>query len=238
MRFRRRRRRSAKWTYCDSTVMSLSTGSVVVGGEPVSWVWLMPPARAQFLMDTLMRDRIQFSGAHMWLDFWWQNTNGSATGLPDVDFGIIKTTIADPSSNQPDLTQMVGQWDQPETSATLTSWEGDEDDGTESFLWSHHIKGQSPPNAIVSILNPDTGSTVNRNVVNQSQLIHQGDIDNPHMVCRKFHVTQEWQPDVVVRAKRRLQKGEGILLYSCLPGGPPASGLTAITQVRFRTLSK
>lgn len=229
-RFRRRRRR-ATWSFADSSIMNLNNGAGGPGGQAIAWVWVLPPARAQYLMETRNRDSITFAGAHLWLDFWWQNGSSGALALPDVDFGVIKTTIADITAFTPDLSMITGQWDQPSTPATLTSWEEDDDDGTGGFLWSHHIKGSSPPNAMVVTVSGGIAPE------NQTFTLGNGTIDTPTHMCRTFSVRQEWQPDVVIRSKRRLKKGEGILLFSVADRPSVPAGLDAITQVKLRALT-
>lgn len=222
---RRRFRRRASWTYSDSQQMLIQNGS------STSYVWLLPPGRVQFLLNQQRRDRLTFAGAHLWLTFYWKSVAGSSAGnLPDADFGIFKSTIADAITNVPDITPMESQWNQPSTPGSLTTWEDDDDDGTNPFLWQHHIKGMSPPNACVG-----TFGLPSSNVgFNQTDLLGAGTADSPLFACRKFSVTQEWQPDVVVRSKRRLQKGEGVLLAM---GGVPGFGQEIHCEVKLRSLT-
>lgn len=228
---RRRRRRKASWSYADA-------GSLVLtgGGGLTNYAWVIPPARAQFIMDTKQRNSLTFAGAHLWLDFYWSN-KGTATGLADVDFAMFKTTIADPTSFAPDISMADGQWDQPATPAALTSWDEDDDDGTESFMWQHHIKGMTPPNAVVATKDFGTASGAwNGHTANQAVLMPDGSTDAALFVCRKFCVTQEWQPDVVIRSKRRLQKGEGVILTMTWAGSGSAN-MQAICNYHLRTLT-
>lgn len=224
---RRRRRPSARWSYADSGSLAIQPNA---GANVISSLWLLPPARVSFMLSQRGRgNSLVFAGCHLWLDFYWKN-EAAALGLPDVDFGVIKTTIADPTTFAPDLSLADAQWDQPSTPATLTSWDEDDDSGVDSWLWQHHIKGFSPPNAVVQT---ESGSTPG--IGNQQNIIAAGSVDAPVYVCRKFHVTQEWQPDVVIRSKRRLQKDEGILLYM---QGAPTGSQECICNVHLRTLTK
>lgn len=223
MRTRRRGRRAA-WTYANA-------GSMELGGAIANitqYVWLMPPGRAQYLADAKSRDSITFVGAQLWLDFHWEN-RGSAASLVDVDFCVYKATIVDPVGNLPDFSPIESQWEEPPTPASLTAWEEDTDDGNYGFLWQHHIKGTTPANA--QVVNQSTS-----NAWNQTNIIGAGTSDSPAWVCRKFYVTQEWQPDVVIRSKRRLAKGEGILL-ACRANFSTAT-LFAKTDYHYRVLTK
>lgn len=223
MMSRRRRSRPARWSYADAAAID------IVNGGATAFVWILPPARVSFMLSQRGRgNSLVFAGAHLWLDFFWSST-GSVELMPDVDFGVIKTTIADPVSFAPDLSLVDAQWDQPSTPATLTSWDEDDDSGVDSWLWQHHIRGTSPPNFHVQADGAGAGSLFNQ----QNGLT--GTTDAPGMMCRKFHVTQEWQPDVVVRSKRRLQKDEGILLYMA---STPGFGMKVNLNVRLRTLTK
>lgn len=226
----RRRSRKASWAYANQQSLSLS------GAVEVAYAWLLPPARAQFLMETKQRNTITFAGCHIWLDLYWKLT-GSSTGIPDLDFSVFKTTITDPAGGTPDTSPVFGQWDQPGTPGALTSWDEDDDDGTNSFLWQHHVKGSTPPNAVVN-----TGGgpavTAASPAANQSLTQLGGSVDGPTYVCRKFFVTQEWQPDIVVRSKRRLQKGEGILFVMSNTYGAMGTGMTAAVNMQYRTLTK
>lgn len=219
---RRFRRAGPKWTYSDQGTISITSGSPTT----IGFIWLFPPARAQFIMNTKQRDSLLYCGSHIWLDFFWKNT-GNGTGLPDCHFGVFKTVITS-TGDQPDLSPMLGQWTQPSTPATITSWDEDDDDGTNPFLWQHFIKGFSPPNAVVR-----TDGSVDHN---QTMNLGTGSSDNPTFMCRKFNVTQEWQPDVVIRSKRRLRKGEGIVLAMHVPN--PATSLAPFLETHHRSLSK
>lgn len=229
-RFRRRKKR-VSWSYSDEVTLLVEGAA---GSTLFSYVWLLPPARAQFMMDTASRDSIVFAGCHLWLDFYWRNV-GAQTTLPDVDFGIFKT-VQQGGGNSPDLNPMLGQWKQPATPAALTSWLELDDDGTEGFLWSHHIKGMTPPNAVVNTNGANTVGGNSQNTTNQAIGIGVGTADAPSFVCRKFAVTQEWQPDVVVRSKRRLQKDEGIIL--AMAATPSQANTQAcVLETHFRTLT-
>lgn len=230
---RRFRRRSARWSYADATTLQIAPGTATA---TPSFVWLLPPARVSFMLSQRGRgNSLTYAGSHLWLDFAWVNRGAGPVGLPDIDFGVIKTTIADPVSFAPDLSLVQAQWDQPSTPATLTSWDEDDDSGVDSWLWQHHVKGSSPPNAVTGIYSIDA-SYIGQ--ANQFTGITAGSESMVGYVCRKFHVTQEWQPDVVIRSKRRLQKDEGILLYMVPSSGLETAGVTTQCDVRLRTLTK
>lgn len=232
---RRGRRRSAKWTYSNSQTLSVTSASQGTGVQNVDFAWIYPPARAQFIMNTKQTDRLQFAGCHLWLDFWWNN-HSTATGLPDVSFTMYKSDIVS-DTGLPDFTPVNSQYTEPSTPASITSWEEDDDDGTNPYLWQHWVKGMSPPNAVVATKDFGTASGAwNGHTANQSNLMPDGSIDSPVYMCRKFYVTQEWQPDVIVRAKRRLQKGEGIVLVMGVTGA--SEFLSSNCNLHWRCLSK
>lgn len=185
-------------------------------------------------MNTKQRDRMQFSGAHLWLDFYWRQEGGT-TGLPDVQFACYKSEIVS-DTGLPDFTFMNAMFTEPSTPASISSWDEDDDDGTNGFLWQHFIKGASPPNAVVSTFDYDGSSGADHAAGNQSTRVHGASTDNPLLACRKFMVTQEWQPDVIIRSKRSIKKGEGIVFVMAVANNSML--LSSITEVRFRTLTK
>lgn len=225
---RRRFRRRAKWMYSDAASISLASTSILLAGQFFNYLWLLPPARANYLMTTRGRDRLTFAGAHMWLDWLWKGQNPGGQTLFPTDFAVYKSKIVDPAALTPDFTTMIGQWDQPATPSTITSWDEDDDDGTQSFLWQHHIQGQTPPNAIVQ-----DGSATNGNQYGGFPGISG---DASMFICRQFFVSKEWEPQVVVRTKRRLQRDEGIVLVMTAFQGDVAAGITGFLNVRLRTL--
>ena len=236
MRTRFRRRRKASWCHAGEGTISLNGSSTLIDGFLIDWFWLLPPARAQFMMLSRNRDRLTYGGSQMWLDFHWRNT-GTAGQLSSVSMGVIKSSWLDPGTGNPDLSMAITQWQEPATPNSITTWDSvDDDDGTESYLWSHFIQGQSPPNAIVSTLaDSNTGDTAH--TVNQTTGISVGSADVPVNVCRKFLVTQEWQPDVNIRVKRRLQKGEGILLFMAAPASAITATINPLLTYHFRSLA-
>lgn len=233
MRFRRRRGFRPKWTWADSGNMVLNNGSPDVESVSLAFAWLLPPARVQFMLNTKGRSHMQYSGSHLWLDFQWHGT-ATNLSLPDVDFCVYKTQIADDAAGTPDFTPALNQWDQPSTPAALTSWDEDDDDGTTSFLWQHHIKGMTPPNAAVITYSE---SDAQSKTFNQHNVI-AGSVDSQSFVCRKFFVTQEWQPDVVVRSKRRLQKSEGIVMVMSAAASSIVTGMEVQCDYHWRSLTK
>lgn len=221
-RFRSRRRRST-WGYANEDLLQAS------GATPVSYVWLLPPGRVNFLADTDRVPAIGFTGCHLWLDFNWINT-GTASALPDVTLYAI-VSQQEPNSETPTEIDNI-PWGAPSLPSAITTWDQHDEDGTESFLWVHHIKGQSPPNALVSL-----GSSVGMDgpFQNQYDAISPGSEGSPAIVCRKFFVAAEWQPDVIIKTRRRVWKDEGIALVM-RADTPPGGGITASLAVRYRTL--
>lgn len=236
MRRHFRRRRRASWTYSNSEELSITSASPTLGSIQYDSSWLYPPARAQFIMDTRTSSRLTFAGCHLWLDFAWRCTANSPLSMPDVNFCIYKTqSAAGSTAPDPDATLAEAQWTTPATPATITSWEENDDDGTESYLWQHWMRGNGPPNSIIwQSGGAPSGAT--QVINNQGNLIDGKGVDNVTQVCRKFQVTQEWQPDVTVRAKRRLNKGEGIAIFMWV-AGTVASGMQVACPMRWRCLT-
>lgn len=221
----RRRGRRATWGYANEDLMQASAGS-----STTSYTWLLPPGRTNFLCDTDRVPAITYMGTHMWLDFDWVNTNASAQSLCDVTFYVIVSQQA-PQADSPAETDNI-PWGAPQLPSAISSWDEHEEDGTESFLWIHHIKGNTPPNSIIRPL-----SNSGLAVINQNTFIDGGSSDQPSYVCRIFDVRAAWQPDVIIKSRRRVWKDEGVALVM-RTDSIPAPGVTVNCAVRYRTLIK
>lgn len=232
MRFRRgfRRRRRAAWGHAGAFTLS------VTNPTPVAFVWLLPPARSEFLMDTDRVDRLGYRGSLLWMDFWWTNpVNGVIADVGNVSlYAIVSQADA---TGQPQLAlNPVNPWGEPKPPGTIASWDGDpETEGTDAYLWCHYIKGFSPPNAIVNVRN--TGQSAGAdNLGNQSTRVDSTtDETAPVYLCRKFNVAAEWQPDVQIKTRRTLRHDEGVALIM-LTDTPSGNATVANLDVRFRTL--
>lgn len=233
MRFRKRRSRAA-WAFSDSALLRVGPGAA---SATASFLWLLPPARVQFLCDTDRVSNLIFMGSHLWLDFAWQNS-GTTTPqlLPDVTFYVIKSQM-DRTGDVPTETLLL-PWSTPTTPATLTSWDELDTDGTSPFLWCHHLSGLCPPNSIVETtdLNRTNGGQSQYNS-NNSIAWTGGTTEGFPVatVVRNFDVRAAWQPDVRIKARRRLQKTEGIALVMQSDTGV-ASGVTLNLRAYVRTL--
>lgn len=202
---RRRFRAKSHWLWADSQLMTLdgATGSHV-GGRCYNANLILPPGRVKWMCDQVIRRaHVTVTGVLLWLDFYWSNT-GAQTGLPDVDM-YIDTTSEDDAGN---IQFVRDPFFQPQVPSAMAAWTDAASDGLDSFMWTHHIKGISPPNAIVDT---DT-STGDQAGGNQYDQIRAGTTDTPQFVCRTFSVRAEWQPDLHVKTKRRLRPNEGLVL--------------------------
>lgn len=227
-RFRRGFRRSrSTWAYADSELVQVNSGG------QVSFTWLLPPGRTSYLCDTDRVSALTYMGSHLWLDFSWVNT-GAQTGIPDVTFYAIVSDLVESGTTPSNL--LYQPWHQPPLPSAITSWdENDEyDDGTQAFLWTHHIKGASPPNAQVATF----GNTSPNSADNQPGFISASSgVDAPVQLCRKFHVAAEWQPDVIIKSRRRLKKDQGVLFVMSADVAITSS-VNCQLVVRSRTLVK
>ena len=200
-----RRRRRASWEYAGNDVTNILDNGTP--GDPAfRLIWLFPPGRTNYLCETRGKDAITHSTTLLWLDFQW---NGEAEGfsgpqlIAPTYFYILKTK-QDANDN---TAEQFSPYATPPVPSAVTDWTSglDEDDGTEPFLWTHYIDplqaGTASPiyaNAALSDLWSAGG--------NADQYIANGRIAYPNTV------RQAWQPDVVVKAKRRMAKTEGIAL--------------------------
>lgn len=225
MRFRRgyRRRRRATWGYANESILECNATT------NVSYVWLLPPGRVNFLADTDRVPAIGFVGAHMWLDFTWINENANPQALPDITMYAI-VSQQNPNSDVPNELDNI-PWGAPQLPSAIANWDEHEEDGTESFLWIHHIKGTSPPNYAVGTNVPSTSSAGG----NQVTLLSGGSTDTPVYMCKTFDVRAAWQPDVIIKSRRKVWKDEGICLVM-RADSIPGPGVHADLTCRYRIL--
>lgn len=236
MSFRRsrfRRRMGPKWGYAKSGLMTVVDGQLT---DSTVATWLLPPGRAQYLMETRNRDSLQFAGCHLWLDFHWiapSGGGGGFRGIPDTTFYVMKDTTSGGLADVP-LHNDEDPWAEPNYPSNITNWnESTLDDGTEPFLWTHWIKGMSPPNAFVGTYDYNSGTNA---ASNQGDRIGSSGTEGQNeYLCRTFSTRMEWQPDVVIRTKRRLVKNEGIAITMKVRGD---TGCTASLSWHVRCLTK
>lgn len=233
MRFRRgfRRRNRAAWAHAGAFTLS------VTAATPVSFVWLMPPARSEFLMDTDRKDRLGYRGSLLWMDFWWTMPAESMTPFDLPNTVLYAIVSQSDSSGAPQLAAApVDPFGEPKAPGTIGSWDGDpETEGTDAFLWSHYIKGFSPPNAIVNVRN--TGVMQGADNFGNQTTRFDGSTSGTQInyACRKFYVAAEWQPDVQIKSRRTLRHDEGVALVIVSDVTTP-NPIVSNLDVRFRTL--
>lgn len=211
-RFRSRSRKS-HWMWADRFNLRFQDNQAVA-----TWTShiLLPASRVNWLCGTsTFRSGLTVTGILLWLDFWWENDSTTTSqALPDVDMGIM-TTVADETLATSEL--HYDPYVQPEPPSLTTDWNSFPSDGLDPFLWTHHIKGISPCNSIIRKTTNDW-SNANRGAVNQDTVISFAADGSANLVCRKHYVTQEWQPDVVVKTKRRLKSNQGLGIFMRTPG--------------------
>lgn len=216
---RRSRRSRATWGFADAAALNIPAGSLA-GAH--AYFWIVPPGRINYLCDTDRVSKVGFRGAHLWLDFNWVGVAAGAS-LPDVTCYAMKSQ--QDLAGAPTVVDR-NPWSTPETPASLTSWDAaGQEDGTDSFLWTHHIKGSTPPNAGLILTTPSAGNQTFSVGGNASS-------DNVGFVCRKWFVTQEWQPDVMIRSRRSLTKEDGIAIIFSIDTANPNVGVNVNVRAR------
>lgn len=240
-RFSHRRRR-ASWGYADFTNLQVSADPANV---QAAGFFILPPGRAQYLMEAGRKDRLTVKTIHMWLDFRWVCFAGSFTNpqqIPDVELYVRKGT-----SRHDDVTPdmetsgalVSSPFAAPTVPSQVTTWaEAPADDGTDSFMWCHAIKGMSPPNGVVAAvtISPPTAPNTYGYGNQYGYMFRENDGQGDLMLCRTFSVRAEWQPDVIIRSARRLQKGEGIMLGMNVYTVAGQGHIAAQLDVRSRVL--
>lgn len=222
---RRRRRRRATWGYANGDLLSLNAAT------PTDWSWILPPGRVNYLCDTDRVDSILFMGCHLWLDWDWVNAGSTTEALFDARFYVVASQLN--TTGDAPIELSLNPFSEPSTPASITSWQEFDTDGTDSFLWSHFIKGQSPPNYLVLTQSWNNSPTKGGN---QREQIYPKDdsFDTLSSMCRNFDVRAAWQPDVRIKSKRRLRKDTGIALVvqaETTPTGNSGAHLGVRTRV-------
>lgn len=227
---RRFRRRRSHWIWADRFSFVLNNAATNFGGKFFALNQLLPPGRVEWFCNSVVsRSHVTVTGVLMWLDFWWQtSTANQAVLLPDVDLFVMKTQEDEVGSEAFAFDPFV----QPEPPALVTTWGTSPADGLDAFLWSHHIRGSTPPNAVVGTY------IASDNVAYNQEVVIRAAADSNVNTCRTFRVAAEWQPDVHIKTKRRLQRSEGLVigmlgLDTAFPTGTQAF-LTVNTRIVAR----
>lgn len=224
---RRRFRRKSSWIWADRFNITLNNASPAFAGASSAGHLLLPPGRVNWFCDTqVRRSHVTVTGILLWLDFWWQSDIASDTTIPDVDFFLIASTEDEAGSIATQFDPFV----EPQLPAAVTDWTFAPSDGLDPFMWTHHIKGSTPPNAFVS-------QTSSNNQYNQSFVMHAAS-DAQEATCRKFMVAAEWQPDIHVKTRRRLVKDQGLWLGMRALTAALPSGMQAMLDVRTRIVAR
>lgn len=167
---------------------------------------LLPPERVRYLCDTSRKDHMTSNAILLWLDFYWvfDDHTGSGGGQQTagpVDFYIMKTEF-DSSTPPTDVPLNFLPYREPDVPANITSWDAqtNEPDGLDAYLWTHHWSGVHRNSIDDVTWSSNASGTVGA---------PNGGIGN---VVPYDAVRQAWQPDVVVKTRRRLNKNEGLFL--------------------------
>lgn len=234
-RFRTRGKgRKPTWAYAHAMTLLAADNALTttfVGG------WLLPPGRVRWLCEDWKQASITHVTTHMWLDFHWISPSGGGgghRGIPDVYFYAIKSNSSRATGGEGPIMNDMNPWSTPNFPSAITDWEDEtDDDGTDSFLWCHRMKGMSPPNADVGTYTY-TGDA--KQGANQTdQMFSSGTEGVNNYMCRTFSMRAEWQPDVIIRAKRRLLKDDGIALFLAVRGD---TGVSAHLECWSRTIAR
>lgn len=202
---KRRRRARPRWVHA-GTQETTFTPNQEGGITNVTAALLLPPERVRYLCDTGQKDHLTTSAILIWLDF-YVVADGSATTVDTqqtaspVDFYIMKTAF-DTSTPPTDVPLNFLPYREPDVPSLITSWDtqGDEPDGLDAYLWTHHLG----PIQLVNMDNQNASYNASDKAGSKSQGIGY--------VKSYSSVRQMWQPDIVVKTRRRLAKNEGIFL--------------------------
>lgn len=219
MRRRRGRGRRSSWNWAYSGTLILVDTSASVAEQIVS-PNLFPAARTDwFLENGRGRDHMTVTGILMWLQLSIGNqSTTTAYGLAsELNFWVQKYKADNVAGQSPAAATPYGQ---PSTPASVTSWTtftaADEQDGLDPFLWTHYLN----PGCVMAASSQAvaTGDSIG---YGSNQMYELGAAVAPNIpqVCYPPTVRAAWQPDVVIKSKRRLMKGEGLQLGMSIPAG-------------------
>lgn len=238
----RHTRRRASWGFANFLSLQGTAGANVIAVP----AWILPPGRAQWLMEQGRRDHLTCKTIHMWLDFRWVCFAGSFTNpqaVPDVEFYVKKVEASSADDITPNVVltgaNVTSPFATPTPPSAVVDWdEVEADDGTDSFMWSHWMKGGSPPNGVVAAvtISPPTAPNTYGYGNQYHYMFRENEGGGDTALCRTFSTRIEWQPDVIIRSARRLMKGEGIAMVMNVYSVPGDGHIAAQLDMHTRTL--
>lgn len=238
---RRGRGRKASWEWSNTfTLVGVDTPAQYA---LKTWALadLLPQPRVDFLCEARGSDSLVHVETLLWLDFHWAITSGNGQPFtyfpPAVDFFIIKSTVEE---TQP--TAFAGDYApyaQPIVPSAITSWSStatEDSDGLDPYLWTHHID----PFLCNSLITNVGISEVSGLASGQGNAQAAMAVAANQTAVLKYSndVRMAWQPDVVVKAKRKVKKNEALKLGFTWVGannGVSNNGVLSLT-INHRTL--
>lgn len=225
MNRRRNHRPRSHWNWAISFALTMVDNGTT--SNALNTIALLPPPRVDWLLESGRgRSHLVVTGILMWLDCWILNPSASAqTMVNELNFWVTKVKT-DVTSAVPGATDFLQPYSAPSPPASVLSWtteSTDENDGLDPFLWTHFLNPQNQERSYGSNggYSPGiVGTNPNQNIIPM------------HPVA----VRAGWQPDVHIKTKRKLVKGEGLSFGFGTPAGN-GNGLEYICQVRARVLT-
>lgn len=239
-RFRGRKRRRAQWDWAESLFITAEDPGGTIGTRIWTGGPLLPEGRVKWLCDTRKMDHITTSAILLWVDALAYLADDSAGGpshntIPPFEFYIIKSTL----DEQGNAAQDFLPFQSPQVPSLVTDWTsgGESSDGLDPYLWTHVLSPFVAGTTATSLDYLGTGVAGASNAqaiiasVNQSGASIQYD----------RNVRMSWQPDVVIKTKRRLLRNEYLgfgITWETLGDGPVtgSKGVTIDVSVRARML--
>jgi hypothetical protein len=187
---------------------------------------LLPAGRVQWLLEQQGRDRCQLAGILLWLDLIWFGNSvvGLSADPSPLDFYIIKSN----ADNANTSATFYDPFNQPAVPSAITEWNEDEEaDGLDPYLWVHH---QSQFVAGTYNQRNSLGTALGGNATE----IILPPANSGGSVQPNVNVRQAWQPDVHIKTRRRLLRGDQLIFGMSAPAGQ--TNWTASLEVRCRVL--
>lgn len=211
--FRRKRKRSrAQWDWAESLFIAAADPGGTAGTRMWTGGPLLPAGRTKWLCDTRKRDHIVVSGILLWVDAVAYLESSAAGGnsiatVPPYEFYLIKNQ----DDEQGNVTADFLPFQAPTVPSLVTDWTsgGESSDGLDPFLWCHAL---SPFVAGTKVSQENAGTTVDAGAGNaDAVIISTNEAAYPGVIQYDRNVRMSWQPDVVIKTKRRLARHEGLI---------------------------
>lgn len=207
---RRGRARKASWNWATTGTLIYQDTNVTSGFNIEGP--LFPAPRVDWLLENGRgRDHLVVTTILLWLDFIWTNPNDTPQAVLPIDFYVLRERFDSQSGGS-----FFAPYQSPQVPGSVTSWVAnapqEEFDGLDPFLWTHHLSEYVAGNTTFPAIAGNYGNTTDN-------LAGPNGVTQPNL-----NVRAAWQPDVIIKSRRRLGKGDCLNIGFGLPIGETSYG--------------